>query len=259
MQSLRLGTHEGTDVLAVSFSAPDFIGHAFGPRSHEVQDTYAHLDQTIGRFFDQLDAIVGKDQWVVGLSADHGVTPIPEQLVAEGKDAGRIDGGAIVDAIEQALKPALGEGRRVAAIKTNDIYFEPGVYEKIRKSTPLTDAVVAAIAARPGIQRVFRSEDVRGAGKSQDPLLRAAALSYFPGRSGDLIIAAKPGWMISQAGTTHGSATADDQRVPLMFFGHGVKPGTYQQAASPADLTPTLAALSGFVMKAEGHPLPCAH
>jgi predicted AlkP superfamily pyrophosphatase or phosphodiesterase len=63
--------------------------------------------------------------------------------------------------------------------------------------------------------------------------------------------------MISAAGTTHGSANADDQRVPLLFLGHGVKPGTYQQAASPADLAPTLAALSGFSMKAEGHPLPC--
>lgn len=273
VQSLQLGKHEGTDVLAVSFSSPDLVGHKFGPRSHEVQDMYAHLDKTIGTLFDQLDAIVGKDHWVVGLSADHGVTPIPEQLVAEGRDGGRISGGAIVDAIEQVLKPALGEGRHVTVGATalvgvegrplsstrdmNDIYFEPRVYETISKSKPLTDAVIAAIAAHPGIQRVFRSQELRGAGKSRDPLLRAAALSYFPGRGGDLIFAAKPGWMISSAGTTHGSATADDQRVPVIFFGRGVKPGKYQQATSPADLAPTLAALCGFSMKAEGHRLPC--
>ena len=258
VRSMQLGAHEGTDVLAVSFSAPDLVGHAFGPRSHEVRDTYAHLDTTIGTLFNQLDALVGKDQWVVGLSADHGVTPIPEQLVAEGKDAGRIDRGAIIDAIEQVLKPALGEGPHVAAISTNDIYFETGVYGTIRKSRALTDAVIAAIAARPGIQRVFRSDEARGAGQSRDPLLRAAALSYVPGRGGDLIVAAKPGWMISASGTTHGSATADDQRVPLLFFGRGVTPGRYQQAASPADLAPTLAVLSGFSMKTEGHRLPCA-
>jgi predicted AlkP superfamily pyrophosphatase or phosphodiesterase len=257
VQSLQLGKHGGTDVLAVSFSSPDLIGHAFGPDSHEIRDTYARLDKTIGTLFDQLDAIVGKDRWVVGLSADHGVTPIPEQLLDEGKDAGRISSGAIVDAIEQVLKPALGEGRHVMGISTNDIYFETGVYETISKSAALTDAVIAVIAARPGIQRVFRSEEVRDAGHSKDPLLRAAALSYFPGRGGDLIVAAKPGWMISTTGTTHGSATADDQRVPVMFFGHGVKPGRYRQAASPADLAPTLAALSGLAMKAEGHRLPC--
>ena len=257
VSALELGKHEGTDVLTVSFSIPDLVGHAFGPRSHEVQDMFAQLDRTIGTLFDALDAQVGKDGWVAGLSADHGVTPIPEQLVAEGKDAGRISGGALVDAVEQALRPALGYGRRVTVLNTNDIYFEPGVYEKMGKSRELMAAVLGAIGARPGIRRVFRSEEVRGAAKSKDPLLRAAALSYFPGRSGDLIFAAKPGWMISAGGTTHGSATPDDQRVPLMFVGHGIKPGKYQQPATPADLAPTLAAIIGFSMKADGQPLPC--
>jgi predicted AlkP superfamily pyrophosphatase or phosphodiesterase len=244
-------------VLAISFSSPDLLGHAFGPQSHEIQDMYAELDKTIGTLFDQLDAIVGKDQWVAGLSSDHGITPIPEQLVAAGKDGGRINGGAIVDAIEQVLKPALGQGRHVIVVNTNDIYFEPGIYDKILKSRQLTTAVVSAIESRPGIQRVFRSEEIRGADKSKDPLLRAAALSYFPGRSGDLVFAAKPGWMISAGGTTHGSATADDQRVPILFYGRGIKPGIYQEAATPADLAPTLALLSGLTMKAEGHPLSC--
>lgn len=256
VQSLQLGKHDGTDVLAISFSSPDLVGHAFGPRSHEIQDMYARLDQTLGALFDQLDAAVGKDQWVVGLSADHGVTPIPEQLVAEGKDAGRMNGGALIDAVEAALKP-LGEGRHVLVLNTNDIYFQPGVYDQIRKSKPLTDAVLAAVAAQPGVARVFRSEEVRGAAHSSDPLLRAAALSYFPGRSGDLIFANKPGWMISAGGTTHGGPSADDQRVPILFYGRGVKPGKYATAATPADVAPTLAALSGFTMKAEGHPLPC--
>ena len=257
VKGLALGRHEGTDVLAISFSTPDMVGHAFGPRSHEVQDIFAHLDRTIGALFDELDVQVGKGQWVAALSADHGVTPIPEQLVAEGKDAGRISGGALIDAVEQAVRPMLGAGRHVTALATNDLYFEPRVYDKIRKSPAGIGAAVAAIAARPGILRVLRSEEVRDGANSKDPLIRAAALSYFPGRSGDLIIATKPGWMISASGTTHGSAHPDDQRVPLMFFGPGIKPGTYQDAATPADLAPTLAALVGVSLKAEGRPLPC--
>ena len=257
VRSLQLGKHDGTDVLAVSFSSPDLAGHSFGPRSHEIRDMYAHLDRTIGALFDELDALVGKDQWVAGLGSDHGVTPIPEQLAAEGKDAGRINGGALVAAIEQALHPALGEGRHVTVVNTNDIYFEPGVYERMLRSRQLTTAVVSAIQARPGIQRVFRKEEVRGGANAKDPLLRAAALSYFPGRGGDLILATKPGWMISGGGTTHGSATPDDQRVPILFLGRGITPGTYLEAATPADLTPTLAAVSGLSMKAEGHPLSC--
>src|SRR5262249_6311642 len=181
VQALQLGRHDGTDVLAVSFSTPDLVGHAFGPRSHEVQDVYAQLDRTIGALFDTLDAQVGKDQWVAGLSADHGVTAIPEQLAAEGKDAGRIDGGALVTALEETLRPALGTGHHVTVLNTNDIYFEPGVYTKITRSKELLTKVLGTIESRPGVERVFMSEQVRGGANSKDPLLRAAALSYFPG------------------------------------------------------------------------------
>jgi len=257
VEALQLGARDTTDVLAISFSSPDLLGHAFGPRSHEIQDMYAQLDKTIGALFDTLDEKVGKDRWVVGLTADHGVTPIPEQLVAEGKDGGRIDANGMVTAIEDALHGALTPGRHVTVIATNDIYFEPGVYDKIRKSRELTAKVLGAIEARPGVQRVFMSDEIRDGAKSKDPLVRAAALSFFPGRGGDIVFVPKAGWMIGAGGTTHGTATPDDQRVPLMFFGAGIKPGTYQDEATPADLSPTLAAIAGLSMKAEGHPLSC--
>jgi hypothetical protein len=211
-------------------------------------------DAYLGRF---AASLVGRERWVVGLSSDHGVTAIPEQLVAEGKDGGRIDGGGIYNAIEDVLHPVMTQGRHVTAISTNDIYFEPGVYDTIRKSRELTAKVRGAIEARPGVQRVFLSEEIRDGAKSNDPLVRAAALSYFPGRSGDIVFAPKPGWMISTAGTTHGSATPDDQRVPIMFLGAGIKAGKYQEAATPADIAPTLAAIVGLSMKAEGHALSC--
>ncbi len=257
VDALQLGAHDTTDVLAISFSSPDLLGHAFGPRSHEIQDMYARLDTTLGTLFDALDEKVGKDRWVAGLTADHGVTAIPEQLVADGKDAGRIDANGMVNAIEEALHGAVTPGRHVTVIATNDIYFEPGVYDKIRKSRELTAKVLGAIEARPGVQRVFMSEELRDGAKSKDPFVRAAALSYFPGRSGDIVYVPKPGWMIMSAGTTHGTATPDDQRVPLLFLGAGIKPGAYQGDATPADLAPTLAAIAGLAMKAEGHALSC--
>jgi hypothetical protein len=138
-------------VLAISFSTPDMVGHAFGPRSQEIQDLYTHLDATIGTLFDALDAQVGKGQWVAALSADHGVTTIPDQLVAEGKDGGRIAGGTLIDAVNQALLPTLGQGRHAIALSTNDLYFAPGVYDKVRRTPAAISAAVAALAARPGI------------------------------------------------------------------------------------------------------------
>ena len=256
VDGLQLGKHETTDVLAVSFSTPDLVGHGFGPRSQEIQDIYANLDRTIGALLDHLDAAVGKGQYVVALSADHGVLPIPEQLVKEGRDAGRLDQRAIGDVAEKAAAAALGAGHYVARENGNDLYFEPGVYEKLSAKPGAIDAVIAALAAQPGIQRVFRSEQLRDAATAADPLLKAAALSYVPGRSGDIMLAPKNGWIFAGNGATHGTANADDQRVPILLMGPGIRHGEYRQPATPADIAPTLAALTRIVVPhAEGRVL----
>ena len=258
-ESFQLGKHDGTDVLGVSFSSTDIVGHDFGPRSQEVQDMYVRLDRTVGALLDRLDALVGRDEYVVALTADHGVSMIPDQAIKEGRDAGRITAAAIVDPIEKRMQAALGSGKYIARMTGNDLYFEHGQFEKLAKSPEALAAVIDTIAATPGIARVFRADELRGAADSHDPLLRAAALSYVPDRSGDLIFALKPGWMIGSSGTTHGSASPDDQHVPVVFMGRGVKPGRYTSAATPADVTPTLAALCGATMAdVSGHILRAA-
>jgi arylsulfatase A-like enzyme len=219
----------------------------------------AHLDRTIGTLFDRLDALVGADAYVVALTADHGVTAIPEQLVRAGRDGGRINAAAIVDQAEQRAEAALGAGKYVSRLVTNDLYFEPGMYEKLKAAPKALKAVIDTIAASPGVERVFRSEELATGAESKDRLVRAAALSYFAGRSGELVIAPKAGWMAGTLGTTHGSANADDQRVPILLMGAAVKPGEYKDPATPADVAPTLAAICGISMpKAEGHALGIA-
>jgi predicted AlkP superfamily pyrophosphatase or phosphodiesterase len=258
-ESMQLGKHDSTDVLAVSFSSPDLVGHAFGPRSQEVHDMYAQLDRTIGALLDRLDALVGPDQYVVALSADHGVTPIPEQLAAEGHDAGRIDSGALLRAMEAAATKALGPGRYVGHVTSNDVYFQPGVFERLTKSASAMNAVMKAAGAQPGIARVFRADELAAATTSKDTAMRAAALSYAPGRSGDLILSPKAGWMVGATGTTHGSANPDDQRVPIILYGEGIKPGKYDEAATPADIAPTLGDICGIVLAhAQGRVLRSA-
>jgi predicted AlkP superfamily pyrophosphatase or phosphodiesterase len=258
-ESLALGKHGSTDLLSVSFSSPDLVGHGFGPRSQEIQDMYMHLDETIGALLDRLDALVGKDQYVVALTADHGVTPLTEQLQREGVDAGRINQTAVRDVVQQAAQAALGPGTYVARENGNDIYFADGAYAKLAAKPAAMQRVMDALLATPGIAKVYRAEEIRGAAHSADRLARAAALSYFPGRSGDLILILKPGWEFSATGAMHGTATPDDQRVPILLMGFGVKPGEYQQAVTPADVTPTLAAICGVTLpRADGHALAMA-
>lgn len=258
----RLGRRGTTDVLLVSFSSPDAVGHRFGPRSHETQDMYAHLDRTIGTLFDRLDRLVGRDRYVVAFTSDHGVAEIPEQAVRRGEDAGRVLTPELRRTVEVASRAALGAGppsALVASVNSNDIYFEPGVYARLRADPKALDRIVTAVAGHPGIARVFRSEQLASSVTADDPLLRAAALSYVHGRSGDLIVALKPGWISGTTPATHGTANAYDQRVPLLLMGAGVTPGRYTEPTTPADIAPTLAALCGVAMtRAEGRVLRTA-
>jgi len=259
VESMHLGKHDTTDVLAVSFSSPDLVGHQFGPRSQEIRDMYAQLDVTIGALLDRLDALVGPDRYVVALSADHGVTPIPEQLKAEGKDGGRLDSQALFQAIEGAAQKA-GPGRYVGHLTGNDVYFLPGMFQKLTSNKSAIEAVMKAADSQPGISQVFRADELIGATTAKDAGLRAAALSFVQGRSGDLIVSPKPGWMVGAGGTTHGSANPDDQRVPIIFYGSGIKPGKYDDPASPADIAPTLAEISGVTLShAQGTALRSIH
>jgi len=241
---MKLGLEDRTDFLGVSFSALDAIGHTFGPRSHEVQDTLVRLDETLGRFLDFLDEKVGKDNYVLALSSDHGVADIPEQVPG----AGRTSMPGVRTAIESLLKPALGgEGPFIAATSGGEIYFKPGVWDRIKGDRALLGSITKALGNMSGIARVISSDEMAPAAArtSKDAQIRTAALSYFPGRSGDVLIVPKENWLLTGAGTTHGTLYAYDQRVPVLLYGAGIQPGARNDAATPADLAVTVASLVG--------------
>jgi predicted AlkP superfamily pyrophosphatase or phosphodiesterase len=264
IDSLKLGQMSSTDFLAVSFSALDHVGHDMGPHSHEIQDILVRLDRDLGELFAHLDAMVGRGNYVVGFSADHGVAPIPEQAQRDGLGGGRVSTKAIRSRINQIAGQSIGETSAVASMVDGDLAFTASADEKLRKQPAALDAIIHEIEATPGVSRVFRPEQLYPLPQTPDPILRAASLSYVPGRSGDLIVALKPYWIFSEpgaggmsgAGTTHGSAYSYDQRVPLIFYGWGIRRGTFLDAASPADLAPTLAYLCGITLaRVYGHLL----
>lgn len=260
VESRQLGKHAGPDVLGIGFSSPDIVGHSFGPRSREVQDIYARLDETIGTLLDRLDILVGRNQYVVALTSDHGVATIPEQLLRSGLEGGRVSGAKLRGMLEAAAQAAAGPGKYITrGGAVNEVYFEPGMYDRLRARPAALNSVIAQLNDQPGIARVFQREQLRDTAASRDVLLRAAALSYVPQRSGDLLLAMAPGWTFAAIGTSHGTANPYDQQVPIIFMGPSVKPGEYREAATPADIAPTLAALSGIAMpRAEGHVLRSA-
>lgn len=246
--TMKLGQKPGTDMLAVSFSALDLVGHEYGPRSHEVQDVMARLDIQIGRLLDTLDRLVGPTRYTLAFSADHGTAPVPEQAVALGMDAGRVSLTEIRDAVQKAAATALGDGTYYGAFAEDNVYLTAGTLQKLMTKAGAMNAVKDALAHVKGIARVYGPEEMSSTAPTDDLILRSARQSYRPGRSGDFVIIPKPYWIARGTGTTHGSPYAYDQRVPVLFFGAGIKPGRYLVPASPVDIAPTLAAITGIAL-----------
>jgi hypothetical protein len=256
VDKLELGKRAATDFLGVSFSSVDYVGHAFGPRSWEIQDILARLDQDLAELFSRLDQKIGRGNYVVAFSADHGVVPIPEDLLKSGADAGWLNVEQVKERIEKSLEPFNYSKPVVAEVGASDIYFTPGTYDKLKTDPPAMRAVLDAIHSVPGVQHVYRAEELEDRPATKSPVRTAEAAGYLKGRNGDLLIVPKPYWPWDfstpgkprQYGTTHGTPWNYDQRVPVILMGFGISPGEYHGAITPADIAPTLASICGITL-----------
>jgi len=264
VDALSLGKAAGTDFLAIGYSPVDYVGHEFGPRSREIQDILISLDKDLGNLFAHLDQKVGRGNYVVALSADHGVVPIPEDMQTTGADAGLLHLPELQERIEKVLEAFKYRKPTIARINGSDIYFAPGVYENLQHDRAAMQSVLDTALSQPGVAAVYRAEELRDRPARQSPTLRAFANSYFPGRSGDLFILPKPYWLLDGTplgkprsyGTGHGVPYNYDQHVPVLLMGFGIQPGQYFQPITPADIAPTFAALCGITLSSrDGHVL----
>ncbi len=213
-----------------------------------MQDILIRLDETLGHLFDHLDATVGEGGYVVSLSADHGALPIPEELVSQQIDAGRIPAADIVSAAEHAAAEFLGPGEHVARFEEQDFYFSPGVYDRLAEKPGSLDQIADAIESIEGIARVYRADTIRDRRDTGNSVERALARSYYPGRSGDLLIVVRPYWTTSTNAAGHGTSYGYDTRVPILLMGSAILPGQYLAPVTPADIAPTLAYLSRITL-----------
>jgi predicted AlkP superfamily pyrophosphatase or phosphodiesterase len=264
VDSLGLGKGRGTDFLGIGYSSVDSVGHAFGPRSHEIQDILVRLDKDVADLLSFLDKKVGHGNYVVALSADHGVVPMPEDMQRTGADAGVLHLPELQERIEQALEPFHLAKPAVARISGLDLYFAPGVYDKLKQDSKAMEAALNAALSQPGVANVFRAEQVQNRPATHDPLLSAFAAGYFAGRSGDLLIAPEPYWLADGTpsgkarsyGTGHEAPYLYDQHVPIILSGFGIHHGEFFREVTPADIAPTLAALCGVSLASrDGHVL----
>ena len=260
----HLGEDDDTDVLTVSFSANDYVGHRFGPYSQEVMDVTLRTDRNIATLLDFIDSRIGLANTLVAFTADHGVSPIPEHAAALGLGGGRIPFDAVMGKIQAAISARYNpQGKKPDPTAdyllqfqeagswrqwfiNNNLYFN---YDALKRDgidvEEFSQVVVRAALSVPGIARCFsRLQLLRGATSVTDPIERRALHGFYPARSGDVVMVAEPYKYIAETITaTHGSPYSYDTHVPTIIMGPGVNAGRYLEAATPADIAPTLSAL----------------
>ena len=248
----KLGRGDAVDFLAVSLSATDYIGHAFGPLSLEYEDNLFRLDASMADLFAYIDSEVGLDKSLIVLSADHGVDEAPERRQKLGFEAGRLRPQEFMAAVNSALQ------KRFGCIETLLVaFFNPSLYldrETIQKLglDPVTVETALAEEMRtiPGIASIVTRSDLMATNLPDTPLMKAIHRSFHPDRSGDVIIVQKPFWYLAHKPerytATHGSPYTYDTYVPLLFHVPDVKPRTVYRRVAPADIAPTLAFILGI-------------
>lgn len=244
----QLGRHGDTDILAVSFSSNDYVGHAMGPDSPEVRDISIRTDRLLGKLLDYVDSQIGAGNTLFVMTADHGVTPVPELNRDRKMLGGRLSEEELAQTIETALSNKYGEGHWVIGRSGPSPYFNYDVIAS-KKADPAEVRLVAADAVRamPHVFRVYTRDQLLSGQLLEDYVSVAVRNGFYRQRSADLFVIPEAYYLFDKPpGTSHGTPFNYDTHVPIIFMGPGIKPGEYHRHIAVNDIAPTLAALLGI-------------
>jgi predicted AlkP superfamily pyrophosphatase or phosphodiesterase len=245
-----MGKDAITDFLTVSFSSTDIIGHAMGPNSVEVEDTYLRLDKSLEDLFNFLDKEVGKGAYTVFLTADHAVSEVPQYLKDNHIPAGYFNPAEVKNKLNEHLQKYFPGKTIVEEFTGEQIFINHQVFEGDPKASGIdlfvaTELISKFLLNTEGVAQVFPSTTLRQANSDEVGMRGKVVRGFHPKRSGDIAYVLEPGWFSSdrKTGTTHGSGYSYDTSVPILFYGAGIKHGSSSQFHTITDLAPTLSVL----------------
>jgi predicted AlkP superfamily pyrophosphatase or phosphodiesterase len=256
-----LGRDEATDILAVSLSGHDYVNHAWSAESRLSHDHFLHLDRLLEAFFRDLDATVGKGNYLALLTADHGFMPAPEMSASRGEAAGRINSGQFLQRLGAGLEKRFGEGKWIVGGSAGSLLLDKRlIAAKNADAAAVAEELRNLMLAEPGIASAYTRSELLSGSRAGAPFFEAARKAWHPDVSGDVQYSLKPNFMFSSSSvTTHGSPHEYDRHVPLLVWGPSwVRAGRVDTPVEVVDIAPTLARLIGVAAPAasEGKPLP---
>lgn len=249
IKSEHLGKNKVTDFLAVSFSSTDYIGHSYGPNSVEVEDTYIKLDAIIADLLKDLDQQAGTGNYLLFLTADHGVADAPSFLKTRNITVGRVDTLEIQDALKSFVQKTFGTSALIENISNKQVFLNHDVIQKSQLDEAGVEEACAAFLRKnfPSISQIYTRDDLEEltAFRTCPNLLLNG---FNPVRSGDILFELQPGYLYGTGidPTTHGSAYNYDTHVPLIFYGWHIPQQTVNSPVYIVDIAPTIASLLGI-------------
>ncbi|WP_420601480.1 alkaline phosphatase PafA [Flagellimonas sp.] len=237
IQGEGLGQKDETDFLTISYSSTDYIGHGFGIRSKELEDTYVRMDREIAELLSFLDSEIGKDNYLLFMTADHAASDHPDFLKNSKLPGKYFEEASIKQLLNSKLSELYGNEDYVAYIDKTQVYLNPvkTSREEVLKAT------VSILKTVDGIQEVYVPSLHSNRNLAIDAFFRK---SHNPDNSGDILLHFKPGWMPKRMeGTTHGALYNNDTHVPMLWFGWQIKQGETVKKKTIDQIAPTLSFL----------------
>ncbi len=244
IESEKLGKGAVTDFLAVSISSTDYVGHSFGPNSIEIEDTYLRLDRDIEQFLIYLDTKIGKGNYTLFLSADHGVAHVPAFLAEHKIPGGTFEDGDITKELNKKAEEKFGVKNAVKTVMNYQVYLnDNSILNQDKSLAAIKEFIITTLKEKDFIINAFELEKTLSA-TLPAPQREMMVNGYNPKRSGDIEFTFKSGYFDGGAkGTTHGLWNPYDAHIPCVFFGWGVVPGKTNRETYMTDIAATLAAM----------------
>jgi len=245
LDAYQLGNGSATDFLTINCASTDYVGHMFGPNSIEVEDTYLRLDKELASLFQLLDTKLGKGQWMVFLSADHGAAHAINFMQEHQLPAEFWYGKPLVDTLNKQLAQQFNTQGLIRSIMNYQVNFNLAkIYAARLDYSAIKKSVVEYLQQQPGI---LYAVDVDALGNSPvpEPIKSMIANGYYFKRSGGVQVVLSSGWFegYSKTGTTHGTWNPYDTHVPLLFYGWNIRHGKTNRTTYMTDIAPSIAAL----------------
>jgi len=249
IENEKLGSDDVTDMLAVSYSSPDYIGHAYGPRAIEIEDNYIKLDREIALLLDFLDQKVGEGNYTVFLTADHGVAEVGQFSLDEHLPGGYVDIEKGLDFLDSVLTSIHPMGMDlVEEIEGNHLFFNrENLHEADLELDDISEEIAAAITHLDYVYAAYPAYDIYISGGAGEFPMDLMYRGLHPRLRGDVIWLIKSGYIdYGTVGSTHGSAWNYDTHVPLLMYGKNVQPGVTYRETHIRDIAPTISMICGI-------------